>query len=136
MHTSTDRPSRKPADLNTSTTQTLQLMSMAENLMREAAFKASGRSALTLARGDELTVVLTVLKAGHELAEHPAPAAAAVTCLGGNISFGTNADKITLEQGEAIVFTADILHSVYANEDSVLLIVIGGAKAKHRQENH
>ena len=134
MHTSFDRPLR-PADLNTSTTEALPLMSMAEHLMKEATFNASGRSALTLARGDELTVVLAVLKAGHELGEHPAPAAAAVTCLGGNISFSTDAEKITLEQGEAVVFTADILHSVYANEDSVFLIVIGGAAAKHNQGN-
>ena len=125
--------SLRPADLNTSTTQALPLMSMAENLMKEATLKVSGRSALTLARGDELTVVLAVLKAGHELAEHPAPAAAAVTCLGGNISFNTDAERITLEQGEAVVFTADVLHSVYANEDSVFLIVIGGAEAKHNQ---
>ena len=135
MHTSSSRPI-KPADLNTSTSQAFQLTSMAETLMSEAALTPSGRAALTLARGDELTVVLTVLKAGHKLGEHPAPAAAVVTCLGGNISFKTDAENITLEQGEAVVFTADILHSVYANEDSVFLIVIGGAKAKHRQDNH
>ena len=134
MHTSFDRPFR-PADLNTSTTQAFPLLSMAEKLMREATFNTSGRSSLTLARGEELTVVLTVLKKGHALGKHPAPAAATVTCLGGNISFGTNAERIELEQGEAVVFTADILHTVIANADSVILIVIGGVGAEHFQEN-
>ena len=44
-------------------------------------------------------------------------------------------EEVTLERGEAVVFTGDILHSVYANEDSVFLIVIGGAAANDSQEN-
>ena len=103
--------------------------------MSEATFNSSGRSSLTLARGDELTVVLTVLKTGHALGEHPAPAAALVTCLDGNITFTTRAEEISLVRGETVVFTADILHSVHANEDSVFLIVIGGAAANDSQEN-
>ena len=66
--------------------------------MTEATSDTTGRSSLTLARGDELTVVLTVLKTGHALDEHPAPAAASVTCLDGNITFTTHADEITLER--------------------------------------
>ena len=101
-------------------------MPMAEKLMEEATFATSGRASLTLARGDELTLVLTALKAGTALEEHPAPAAATVITLSGNIIFTTNAEKITLEQGEAVTFTADILHAVHASEDSTFLIVIGG----------
>ena len=108
---------------------------MAEKLMQEVAFKTSGRSSLTLAHGGELTVVLAVLKAGHALAEHPAPAAAAVTCLDGNLTFATKTEEITLEKGEAVVFTGDVLHSVRADEDSVFLIVIGGTATKHSQQN-
>lgn len=134
MDTSFERP-YKPVDLNTSLTQGFPLLSFAEKLMTEATSNASGRSSLTLARGDELTVVLTVLKTGHALGEHPAPAAAVVTCLDGNITFTTDAEEVTLERGEAVVFTGDVLHSVYANEDSVFLIVIGGAAHKQSHEN-
>ncbi len=125
MNTSFERPYR-PVDLDTSLTKSFPLMSMAEKLMEEAAFATSGRASLTLARGDELTIVLAVLKAGTTLEEHSAPAAAVVVTLSGNIIFTTSADKITLEQGDGVTFTEDILHSVYATEDSAFLIVIGG----------
>ena len=129
MNTPFERPYR-PIDLNIPMTKAFPLMSMAEKLMREAAFATSGRSSLTLARGDEMTVVLVVLKAGTTLKEHPAPAAATVITLSGNIIFTTSAEKITLEQGEAVTFTADVLHAVYASEDSAFLIVIGGTGTK------
>ena len=126
MNTSFERPYR-PVDLDTSLTKSFPLMSMAEKLMEEATSATSGRASLTLARGDELTLVLAALKAGTTLEEHSAPAAAAVVTLSGNIIFTTSTDKITLEQGDSVTFTADILHSVYASEDSAFLIVIGGS---------
>lgn len=134
MNTSFERPYR-PVDLNASLTRGFSLLQMAENLMEEATLNTAGRSSLTLAHGVELTIVLTVLKAGHALAEHPAPAAAAVTCLDGNLTFTTKAEDITLEKGEAVVFTGDVLHSVRANEDCVFLIVIGGAGNKNPTQN-
>lgn len=100
---------------------------MAEQLIEEAKSATSGRTSLTLARGDEQTVVLVALKAEATLAEHSAPATATVILLSGSIIFTTSADKITLTQGESVTFTADILHSVHASEDSALLVVIGGS---------
>ena len=129
MNTPFERPYR-PVDLNIPLTKSFPLMAMGEKLMEEATFATSGRASLTLARGDELTLVLTALKAGAALEEHPAPAAATVIMLSGSIIFTTSADKITLEQGEGVTFTGDILHSVYANEDSAFLIVIGGKASK------
>ncbi len=125
MNTSFERPYR-PVDLNTSLTKAFPFVEMAEKLMEEAKSATSGRSSLTLARGDELTVILVALKANSVLEEHPAPAAATVIMLHGSIIFTTNADKITMEQGEGVTFTGDVLHSVYATEDSALLVVIGG----------
>lgn len=126
MNTSFERPYR-PVDLNTSLTKSFPLGSMAEKLMEEAASAASGRASLTLARGDELTIVVIAMKSEATLVEHSAPAAATVLMLSGNIIFTTSNDKITLEQGDSVTFTADILHSVHANEDSAFLIVIGGS---------
>ena len=106
------------------------LPSMAEKLIREATAATSKRASLTLARGDELTVVLTAMKADTALEEHPAPAAATVIMLSGSIIFTTSTERITLEQGEAGTFTADILHAVYAREDSAFLILIGGKNSE------
>lgn len=129
MNTSFDRPYR-PVDLNTSTIKAFPLTSMVEKLMRDATSATSKRASLTLARGDELTVVLTVMKSGAALEEHPAPAAATVITLSGSITFTTRAEQITLEQGEAVTFTADILHTVYARADSAFLIIIGGKNSE------
>ena len=125
MKASFERPYR-PVDLNVSTTKEFSLMSMAEKLMEEAHSATSGRASLTLAHGDEMTLVLVALKAETTLEDHSAPAAATVITLSGNIIFTTSGEKVTLEQGEAIAFTADVLHAVYASEDSAFLIVIGG----------
>jgi quercetin dioxygenase-like cupin family protein len=135
MNKSFERPYR-PVDLNTPLTKSFPFMAMAENLMEEAAFATSGRASLTLARGDELTIVLVALKAGSALEEHPAPAAATVITLSGSIIFTTSADKITLEQGEGVTFTGDILHTVYASEDSAFLVVIGGKHPNSTQKNN
>ena len=129
MNTSYERPYR-PVDLNTTLTKAFPFMSMAENLIEEAEFATSGRASLALDRGDELTLVLVVMKAGTTLEEHPAPAAAVVITLSGKIIFTSSADKITLEHGEGVTFTGDVLHSVHASEDSAFLIAIGG-KVSH-----
>ena len=125
MNVSYERPYR-PVDLNVSMTKDFPLISMAEKLIEEAKSATSGRASLTLAHGDELTLVLVALKSGATLEDHQAPAAATVIAFSGNIIFTTSAEKITLGQGEAVTFTADILHAVYASEDSAFLIVIGG----------
>ena len=125
MKASFERPYR-PVNLNVPTTKAFPLISMAEKLMEEATSATSGRASLTLAHGDEMTMVLVALKAGTTLEDHQAPAAATVITLSGNIIFTTSGEKITLEQGEAVTFTADVLHAVYASEDSAFLIVIGG----------
>ena len=129
MDTSFERPYR-PVDLNISMIKEFPLISMAEKLMEEATAATSGRSSLTLAHGGEMTLVLVALKAGTTLEDHQAPAAATVITLSGSIIFTTSAEKSTLEQGEAVTFTADILHAVYASEDSAFLIVIGGTGPK------
>lgn len=125
MNASYERPYR-PVDLNTTLTQGFPFVSMTENLMEEAEFATSGRASLTLARGDEMTVVLTVMKAETTLSEHRAPSAAVVVMLTGEIIFTSNKNKITLEKGDGVTFTGDVLHSVHATKDSSFLIVIGG----------
>jgi quercetin dioxygenase-like cupin family protein len=58
---------------------------MAQQLMTEEAFQTSGRNVLTLVRDKNLTVVLTVLKAGAVLQKHHAPAPVTLLPLFGHI---------------------------------------------------
>lgn len=128
MKTTFKRPYR-PVDLNTSPLASFPLISMAKQLMTEEAFTKSGRTALTLARGVDMTVVLTVVKAGTVIHEHQAPGPTTVIVLSGNVVFSAGTEKTALEGGWAVSFSADVIHAVEAEEDSVFLIVIGGRQA-------
>jgi quercetin dioxygenase-like cupin family protein len=96
--------------------------------MTEKVFAQTGRNALTLTRGEDLTLVLTVVKEGTVIKEHQAPGPATIILLSGSIAFSTDdgGEKILLESGSAVAFAADVTHSVKANKDSAFLIVIGG----------
>ena len=120
-----ERPYR-PLNVDNSWIESFPLMAMARQLMDEDAFAESGRNALTLVRGNEMTVVLTVIRAGTALHEHRAPGPATVIPLSGNIRMSGGHEKMPLEPGSAVSFTADVLHAVEAVEDSAFLIVIGG----------
>ena len=78
------RPFR-PVELTPSTLTSFPLQAMAQQLMTEDAFQTSGRNALTLIHHKDLTVVLTVLKAGAVLQEHHAPAPVTLLPLFGEI---------------------------------------------------
>ncbi len=127
MEKAFERPFR-PVELTPSTTKSFSLHSMAHQLMTEQVFAHSGRNALTLARSEDLTVVLTVVKAGTVSKEHPAPGPVTILPLFGRITFstGNESESMTLETGSAVVFAADVVHSVEADQDSAFLIVIGG----------
>ncbi len=120
-----ERPYR-PSHLDTSWIGSFPLLAMAEQLMAEEAFAGSGRNALTLVRGEDLTVVLTVIREGALIHEHRAPGPATVITLSGSIRILTGNEKMTLEHGSAVSFTADVPHAVEAGQDSAFLIVIGG----------
>ena len=81
------RPFR-PVELTASTLTSFPLQAMAQQLMTEEAFQTSGRNALTLIHHTNLTVVLTVLKAGAGLDEHHAPAPVTLLLLFGEIFDG------------------------------------------------
>jgi quercetin dioxygenase-like cupin family protein len=121
------RPFR-PVELTVSTLTSFPLQAMAQQLMTEDAFQTSGRNALTLIHHTNLTVVLTVLKAGAVLDEHHAPAPVTLLPLFGAIVL-TSAEgttRLTLAQGTGAVFAAHLPHRVEAQQDSAFLLVMGG----------
>lgn len=122
-----DRPFR-PTELTASTVASFALPDMAHQLMMEETFLHTGRTALTLARGDNLTVVLIVLKAQAELHEHTAPGPITVTALSGYLEFQAEgqSDPLALQAGDTAVCGAHLPHRVKALDDSAFLLVIGG----------
>ena len=122
-----ERPFR-PAEITDSTVTSFSLLSMASQLMTEDVTEKTGRNALTLARGHDLTVVLMVLKDQAVLHEHTAPGPITVTALSGHLEFSTatEPEPLTLKTGDAAVCAAHLPHSVKALEASAFLLVIGG----------
>ncbi len=121
------RPFR-PTELSDTTVTSFSLLPMANQLMAEDVIEKTGRNALTLARGNDLTVVLMVLKDQASLHEHTAPGPITVTALSGHLAFSTatESEPMMLRTGDAAVCAAHLPHSVKALEDSAFLLVIGG----------
>ena len=121
------RPFR-PLELTASTLTSLPLQAMAQQLMIEDAFQTSGRNALTLIHHKDLTVVLTVIRAGAVLEEHHAPAPVTLLPLFGEIVLASaeGTTRLTLDQRNAAVFAARLPHRVEAQQDSAFLLVMGG----------
>ena len=121
------RPFR-PVELTPSTLTSFPLQAMAQQLMTEDAFQTSGRNALTLIHHKDLTVVLTVMRAGAVLEEHHAPAPVTLLPLFGEIVLASaeGTTRLTLDQRNAAVFAAHLPHRVEAQQDSAFLLVMGG----------
>ena len=121
------RPFR-PVELTPSTLTSFPLQAMAQQLMTEDAFQTSGRNALTLVHHKDLTVVLTVLKAGAVLQEHHAPAPVTLLPLFGEIMLASaeGTTRLTLDSSNAAVFAAHLPHRVEAQQDSAFILVMGG----------
>ena len=122
-----ERPFR-PVELTPATLMSFPLQAMAQQLMTEDAFQTSGRNALTLIHDKNLTVVLTVLKAGDVLDEHHAPAPVTLLPLFGEIVLASadGTTRLTLDHSNAAVFAAHLPHRVEAQQDSAFLLVMGG----------
>jgi quercetin dioxygenase-like cupin family protein len=121
----------KPVELTTATVEAFDLHAMARQLMEEEPFEEHGRNAVTLIRGERLTMVLTVAKEGKVIQEHHAPGPTTVVVLLGSIILSTdgNGEKIPVGNGSAVAFSSDVSHTVEAEKDSAFLIIIGGKGA-------
>ena len=121
------RPFR-PVELHASSLMSFPLQAMAQQLMTEDAFQTSGRNALTLVHQKDLTVVLTVLRAGAILPEHHAPAPVTLLPLLGEIILvsAEGTTRLTLDHSHAAVFAANLAHRVEARQDSAFVLVMGG----------
>lgn len=121
------RPFR-PVELTAATLTSFPLQAMAQQLMSEDVFQTSGRNALTLLHHKDLTVVLTVMRAGAMLDEHHAPAPVTLLPLFGAILLASAAGttRLPLDPGNAAVFAAQLPHRVEAQQDSAFLLVMGG----------
>ena len=121
--TRTERQER----LDEGTLHVFSLNEYARKLCEERAYAANGRDGVTLVKSPALRVVLEVLRAGAELAEHRAPGPITVQVLEGEIRFTAGEETFRVRTGEALALPAGRPHAVEAVRDSTLLITLAPA---------
>jgi quercetin dioxygenase-like cupin family protein len=119
----------KPFDFSTSTIHTVDFTKLARDLREGDAFQKSGRVAVTVARGDRMTVVLTVLKRDTEIHGHEAPGPITLVVLSGSVALRREVGggkEIRLDAGASAIFGPEVRHSLVGLADSAFVIAIGG----------
>lgn len=102
----------------------LDLAAHAAELLREA---RGGHTARTLARQGPLRVVLIALAKGARIPEHRAAAPITVQALFGKVRFTVADRTAVLSAGRALVVAGGLVHDLEAEEDSAVLLTLGGA---------
>jgi quercetin dioxygenase-like cupin family protein len=87
-------------------------------------WKTSHRGAKTLAKNEDVRVVLVALSKGMTVHEHQAEGAITVSVAEGSIRFIARGEERSLEQGALITLGAGIPHQVDALEDSAFVVTV------------
>lgn len=121
-HPESGRPLRGPL-------QSFDLEAEISRLREEKEWHHGRRNAITLRKGEGLSVVLLVMRAGDRLDEHSAPGPISLSVREGRVRF-TAAD-VVVEAGTEAVLTCDagVRHSVEALSDAVCLLNIASGDA-------
>ena len=122
-HPASDRPLHGPL-------QRFDLGAEVGRLMEEGAWQRGQRNSITLRKGEGMSVVLLVMKAGDRLEEHAAPGPLSLSVREGRIRFMVAeevAEKVA-EAGSDTLLTCDagVQHTVEALSDAVCLLTIAG----------
>jgi len=115
-----DRPVEGPL-------QCLRLGEQLERLRHEPTWRASGRTAITLAKEPALRVVLMLLGKGAKISEHQAAGPLTFHVLSGSVTFRSGGRVERLGSGELVVLEPAVAHEVEALEESACLLTLGGA---------
>ena len=117
-----------PLDLTSIGVQPSDVLSLAIELLKSEHTVRDGHGARTLAKSKGLTVVLTVVPAGGNVGEHPAPGPVVIVPLVGTATFHSGADgedEQSITIGQTLFVGEGQRHRVTAREDCAFLIIIG-----------
>lgn len=96
----------------------------AEALRQEAPWRDHGHNAKTIARYDDLRIVLVVLDAGRKWEEHHTDERISLQTIAGNVRVTTPNHRLDLPAGGLLTLDRDIPHEVLALVASELLLTI------------
>lgn len=120
----TSGSAQRPAHHLAGPTLTFDLGAELEQLRREQSYQAGDRNAVTLVKGPDLRVVLTVVKEGARLREHEVPGSVTVQTLAGRLRVHTRDEAYELPQSTLLTFGGGVAHDVEALEESAFLVTI------------
>lgn len=111
-------------------TQVMNVRTVSEQLLVDAAAVPGGRAALTLApgAGAPLKQTLLALRAGQALADHTAPGAATLLVVIGEVTLSWLSGDLLLREGDWTP-VPDEVHHLVADDDSVVLLTVAAAPA-------
>ena len=118
-HPGSERPLHGPL-------QKFDLGAEVGRLMEEGAWQRGQRNSITLRKGEGMSVVLLVMKAGDRIEEHAAPGPSSLSVSEGRIRFMV-AEEVA-EAGSDTLLTCDagVGYKVEALSDPVCLLTIAG----------
>lgn len=85
---------------------------------------STGQNAKTLAKYDNLRVVLIVLERGHRLPNHQTAGRLSIQAVAGHITVRLDGNTIDLPAGRLLILDRAIVHDVEALETSAFLLTI------------
>lgn len=117
----------KPHPVNRELLQKLDFEALGQEMRSEEAYERTLKTARTLVRGSELTIVLVALKEGAILKEHHSSGPATAMVIEGEIEFVCPEEQRTFEltSSQSVVFSSAINHSVTAKKETLVLVVFG-----------
>ena len=101
----------------------------ASRLRGEKAWQEGRRNAITLRKGEGLSVVLLVMKGGDRLEEHSAPGPISLGVRQGRIRFTIEDEAVEAGPETVLTCNAGIPHDVEALEDAVCVLTIASGKS-------
>jgi quercetin dioxygenase-like cupin family protein len=104
---------------------TFDLQAIDAELRTTKAYAREGHTARSLAREDDLRVVLLAMKASARIAEHRADETAVVHVLSGHVRLHLRDEAVDLPAGRLFVLEPGLPHDVEAVDDSSFLLTLG-----------
>lgn len=119
-HPESERPMHDP----------LQVFSIEDEVKRlkgEKEWLEGRRNSITLRKGQGMSVVLLVMKAGDKLDEHTAPGPISFAVREGRARFTAAGETVEVGAESLLTCDAGVLHSVEAITDAVCLLTVTGS---------
>ncbi|HEX2729305.1 MAG TPA: cupin domain-containing protein [Rubrobacteraceae bacterium] len=118
----TKRPHSGSAREMRGSLQSFDLDAEVSRLRGEKEWRQGGRNAITLRRGEGLSVVLIAMRTGNRLEEHAAPGPISLYVHEGSIRFSAAGETVETGAGTVLACDAGVRHSVEALSDAVCLL--------------